>query len=161
MYVLAAVGGVFLLVCGGCVLGLVFLGVVSPDTSAYKRGWIPQRFLAAAEEVGGLEKGETVEFFYSDALLDVRDGFSYVSDRKVVVYSPVDTPPLIATPFDAIQDVTLERDKSFLIDSTIILETEDAFISFPVSREMNRDVEFYEAIRSRSPNLGQAQDAER
>lgn len=161
IYVLVAVGGLLLLVCGGCFTGLVFIGAVGPDTAAYKGRGIPQRFLTVAEEVGGLEAGETVHYFYSDAVLDVKNGFSYVSDRKVVVYSLADTPPLIAVPFEAIQNVTLERDESFVTDSIIMLETEDSFIRFPVSSEKNRDVGFYEAIRRQSPNLGQVQDAER
>ena len=156
LYTLAGVGGLFLLVCGCCFGYAVYMTLVGPATWAYKRGEIPQRFLDVTAEIGGLESGETVEYFYSDALVDIRDGFTYVSDRKVVVYIPSDTPPLTAIPFEAIQDVNLERQKSSLVDSAIFVETEDGFTGFSVSSEKSRDVEFYNTIRQRSPNVDEA-----
>lgn len=137
------------LVCGGGMLFVVYIGVMGPATHVYSPGQTPQRFLKVAEELGGLQPGETVEFFYSVGFIDVAEGFTYVSDQKVVSYDPEGEPPLVATEYRDIRDLELERDESFLGDSLITLETEDSYIVIPVSSEMDRDVEFYEAIRSR------------
>lgn len=147
--VLLAFGCLLAMVCGGGFLFLIYLGVMAPATYVYPSAQIPQRFLTAAEEVGDLQPGEEVEFFYSSGFIDVREGFTYVSDRKVVIYVPDGEPPLVTTAYPDIQGLEFERDESFLGDSMITVETEESYIVIPVSSEMDRDVEFYEAIRSR------------
>jgi len=140
---------VLVLAGGSVVLFLMYVGVMGPATYVYSPGQTPRRFLAVAEEVGGLQPGEKVEFFYSEGFIDVREGFTYVSDRKVVIYDPEGEPPLVATEYRDIQGLELDRDESILVDSLITLEVEDSSIVIPVSSEKDRDIEFYEAIRSR------------
>jgi hypothetical protein len=152
--ILIGLAGLLLLVCGGIFAFVLSLGMMAPATYVYTAGQIPQRFLNVAEEIGGLQPDENVEFFYSDGFTDVKDGFSYVSDRKVVLYLPAGEPPLLAIPYGDIQSVELERDESFLFDSTITVETEDSYIFIPVSSEMDRDVDVYEAIRARVQKSG-------
>ena len=36
-------------------------------------------------DVGALAPSESTDHFYSDSLVDIRDGFYYFSDRRVVV----------------------------------------------------------------------------
>ena len=75
-------------VCGGGILFLMYVAIIGPATCVYPPGQTPQRFLTVAKEVGGLQTGENVEFFYSAGFIDVKEGFTYVSDQKVVVYDP-------------------------------------------------------------------------
>ncbi|MGI9466195.1 MAG: hypothetical protein ACR2OA_03635 [Rubripirellula sp.] len=137
------------LVCGGGILFLMYVAIMGPATYVYPPGQTPQRFLAVAKEVGGLQPGEKVEFFYSVGFTDVREGFTYVSDQKVVVYDPEGEPPLVTIDYGDIQGLEFTRNESFLLDSVIAVETEDSYELILVASEKGRDVEFYEAIRAR------------
>ena len=139
-------------VCGGGMLFLMYVAVIGPATYVYPSGQTPQRFLTVAKEIGGLQTGENVEFFYSDGFTDVKEGFTYVSDQKVVVYDPEVDPPLVSIDYGVIQDLELERAESSLLDSVIAIETEDSYILISVSNEKDRDVDFFEAIRARARN---------
>jgi hypothetical protein len=142
-------GIAFLVVCcGGLVAGLAYVGVVGPETSVYVGNQVPERFLKTAREVRALEEGEQVRFFYSDGFTNIRDGFYFVSDQKVVIYIEDGRElPLTAIPLDKIEHVELSRDESFLNDSEITIETTDGdYFAFPVSSEFDRDEAFFRAI---------------
>ena len=49
-----------------------------------------------------------VEFFYSVGFIDVREGFTYVSDQKVVVYDPEGEPPLVTIDYGDIQGLEFD-----------------------------------------------------
>ncbi|MBN02315.1 MAG: hypothetical protein CMJ77_24700 [Planctomycetaceae bacterium] len=98
---------------------VLYIGVVSPDTSVYPGKAMPQRFITEMKDLGALSENEEVLYFYSDAFIDIRDGFYSVSDRRVVIYSEM-----------------MEG------DPLVIYE-------FPVSSEYNRDEDFFEAISLR------------
>ncbi|MCH2131574.1 MAG: hypothetical protein MK179_20740, partial [Pirellulaceae bacterium] len=91
-------------------------------------------------------------YFYSSGLVHVKEGFTYVSDQKVVVYDPDSEPPLVMIDHGDIQGLEFERAESSLFDSLIGLEIEDSYIWITVSIEKDRDVDFYEVIRSRARN---------
>ncbi len=82
----------------------------------------------------------------------MREGFTYVSDQKVVVYDPEGEPALVKIEYGDIQGLELERAESSLFDSIIAVETEESCISIPVASEKDRDVDFYEAIQGRVRN---------
>ena len=151
--VLGTVAGLIFLACGGVLAGIMYLGFYAPETSVYTGNQVPRRFIDTAKEVGALDDGETILYFYSDALTDIRDGFYFVSDRRVVIYSEAtgDT-SLTAIRFDEIDDLELFRNESFVEDSqiTIFLKSGE-LVSFPVSSEYGRDQDFYDAIRDRMP----------
>ena len=105
--------------------------------------------MTVAKEVGGLQTGENVEFFYSAGFTDVKEGFTYVSDQKVVVYDPEGNPPLVSIDYGDIQGLELERADSSLLDSVIAVVLEDSYILIPVASEKDRDIDFFEAIEGR------------
>lgn len=145
-------GGVlFVLPCGGCLGWVVYIGVVGPETSVYTGNEVPSRFIDTMKSVGALEDGETMLYFYSDAMTDIKDGFYFVSDKKVAIYiEGAGVKPLTAIKFDEITDLDLYRDESFFEDSEITLELEDGRpISFPVSSEADGDQRFFDEIVSR------------
>lgn len=149
-WILGIVGGIIILGCVGCFGVLTFIGANAPETSVYTGNRVPQKYIEIMEDVGDLQPGETILFFYSDALMDIKDGFYYVSDQKVVIYSEVLNPPLNVIPFDQIVSVDLSRDTSFLVDSEIYLDLRDGTtFSFPVSSENDGDVKFSDAIEAR------------
>ncbi|MCA9311603.1 MAG: hypothetical protein KDA21_10385 [Phycisphaerales bacterium] len=151
-WVLGGVLAVIVLGCLGLFGLLVVIGMSSPETSVYTGNRVPEAYLDILRDVGDLEADETLLFFYSDGFMNIKDGFYYVSDRKVVVYDDDFSPALTSIPFAQIRSVDLSRDTSFMIDSTIFLELDDGrTISFPVSSEEDGDVRFTSAIEDRIP----------
>lgn len=150
------------LVCGGLAAGLMYIGVYGPETSVYTGNRVPKHFIDTAKSVGALEEGEELIYFYSDAMSDIRDGFYFLSDRKVAVYSELaGASPLTTVAFEEIEDVELFRDDSFFVDSEITIHlTDGRLVSFPVSSEFDRDEDFFDAIRDRSPRLNKADKTE-
>ncbi|MEX0655564.1 MAG: hypothetical protein WD534_14755 [Phycisphaeraceae bacterium] len=147
-WLLVGIGAVVFLPCLTCVGWIAYVGAVGPETSVYVGNQTPNRFIDIMHDVGALEADEQLQYFYSDAVTDIRNGFYFVSDRHVVIYmEDAGGDPLTIIPFSEIADVTLSRDESFLIDSQIDLErTDGRWFSFPVSSEHDRDVRFHEAI---------------
>ena len=143
---------------------VIYIGVVSPETSVYPGRVVPQRFVSEMKDLGALNEDEEVLYFYSDALIDIRDGFYFVSDRRVVIYSDLmDGDPLVAYEFDKIDDVLLDRDEAFFNDSIITIFAHNGeSIEFPVSSEYDRDEDFFEAISLRlqpsEPTNGEIED---
>ena len=145
-------GGVFgVLVCGGFLAWVVYLGVYGPETSVYAGNQVPNRFITVMKDVGALEDDETILYFYSDAMTDIRNGFYFVSDKKVGIYTKAaGGSPLTVVHFDEIVDLDLYRNESFFEDSRITLELQDGRpISFPVSSETGGDQRFFDAIQAR------------
>jgi hypothetical protein len=139
-----------LLSCAGCFGVLAWIGTAGPETAVYSGERVPSRFTETMREIGALDDGEQIAYFYSDAVVDIKSSFYFVSDRRVVVYSDTARPPLVEVSFDEIESVELYREESFFIDSEIVLELADgSSVSFPVSSEREGDVRFAEAIEAR------------
>lgn len=149
LWILAAMALVAFLGCGGIMALLGYVAAYGPETSVYTGNRIPARYLETIKSVGALDNDETIFYFYSDALTDIRDGFYFVSDKKVVIYiEEAGQSPLTAVPFDQIRDTEIYRNEDFFEDSQITLYLEDGqILSFPVSSEFDRDQQFYDAIR--------------
>jgi hypothetical protein len=139
--------GVVVVVVAAGVAALAYVGTAGPETRVYSGYEVPQRYMAVMRETGMLDDDEEVRLFYSDALVDIRNGFYFVSDRKVGVYRKDAAVPALAIPFAEIESVELERNLSFFIDSTITLTLKDGrVIWIPVSSELGGDQHFHTAI---------------
>ena len=157
-WVLGGFVAVTMLGCGGLIALIGYVGAYGPETSVYTGNQVPTRFLRIAREVGALDEGEKILFFYSDALANIRNGFYFVSDRKVVVYTEgAGDSPLTVIPFEDIVDAQLYRNESFFEDSQISIRlANDELISFPVSSEYDRDEAFFQAIQQRAAGKGES-----
>jgi len=158
-WLLGGGAAVTFLCCGGVIACIAYLGIFAPETSVYTGNRIPSQFLHTIESVGALDDDETILFFYSDGITDIRGGFYFVSDKKVVIYLQAtgDT-PLTKIPFDDIREVEIYRNDSFFEDSEITLSLEDGqVLSFPVSSDFNRDQKFFEAIKDRTDRASESQ----
>ena len=114
------------LLCGGGMGVLFLLGSMGPEISVYTGNEVPQGFVETLKEVGALSEEETLLYFYSDALYDIRDGCYLVSDRKVAVYRKAAATPLVTVPYENIANAEMYRNESFFFDS----ETWDTSKSF-------------------------------
>ena len=143
-WVLIVIGGLFALLTITCCAGLMWFGSVAPDTSIYPGNLVPQGYLDELRSVGGLDPGESVRYFYSDAVLDVKQGMYALTDDDVVIYVEAASPSLTVVPFSEIADLSLYRDTSFFTDSQVTLELKDGrVVSFPLSSEYDRDQAFF------------------
>jgi hypothetical protein len=156
-WALIVIGVLGLLSCGGIVALLAYIGSEGPDTKVYAGNEVPAKFVQVARDLGLLDEGETVRFFYSDALTDIREGFYFSTDKKVVIYVKSAATPATIVPYERIADTELVSGTSWMEDGTITLElVDDTVISFPVSAEGGRDKRFHESIVSAVKKRGAA-----
>lgn len=149
-WIFGGCGTICVLVCCGGFAGVMWLGATAPETSVYTGNQVPARFIDTMKEVGALEDGESIVYFYSDGITSIKEGFYFVSDRKVVVYAEHLQDKLTIIPFEDIESTSLSRDTSFFEDSQItIVKRNGEFVSFPVSSELDRDVQFNDQIEMR------------
>ena len=151
LWLLLGGGALLALLCGGCLIWVVYIGMHGPETSVYAGNEVPNEFIKVMRNVGALDNDEHILYFYSDGMTDIRDGFYFVSDKKVAIYAKeVGGSPLKVARFDEIVDLQLYRNESFFEDSQITLELKNGRpISFPVSSETGGDERFFNAIKTR------------
>ncbi|MCH7910987.1 MAG: hypothetical protein IIB38_15405 [Candidatus Hydrogenedentes bacterium] len=146
--IVASIGIVFLM--SALIAFVFYVGVAGPEIEVLAGTQVPTRYVDTIRNLGVLDRDEEIIFFYSDALVDITDGFYLLTDRKVVVYSTTYSEPAILIPFDDIQELNIEYDESFFTDSAIwITRTDGSAVSFPVSSEAGGDKRFYEALVER------------
>jgi len=120
---------------------------VGPDLAAQPGAQIPARFISTLRERGLLSPSETPVYFYSDAMTDIEDGSYFFTNTKLVAYSTRWDPPAVVVPLATIENLSFVKTKSWLDDSTIIVEyAGGSVINVPVPREQNSDERFYKAL---------------
>lgn len=148
-WVLIVLGGLVVLSCAGMLGFVMYIGTVGPDTKVYTANEVPRRFVDVASGLGLLDPGERVQFFYSDALTDVREGMYLVTDKKVVVYIADAQTPATKAPFGTIERAELDSSGSAWEDGFITLVlTDETVVTFPVSGEAGRDRLMFDAIEA-------------
>ncbi|MDF1798775.1 MAG: hypothetical protein P1V81_06340 [Planctomycetota bacterium] len=142
----------FLLLFGA----LIYLGNTGPDVAIYVGADVPKRYLTQLEELGVLEPDETLRYFYSDGLLNIEEGFYFVSDRNLVLYMDAWEEPETIIPLTSIVRLEPSFDDSYLTDSSVTIETDFGLVAtFPLSSEGQRDRDFVRAIEEgMAPALG-------
>lgn len=132
--------------CGMC----MYVGMVGPDTKVLPGRQLPARFLAQIRELNVLEPDEQIQFFYSDALINIEEGFYLVTDRKLVVYSRAFDEPAILVPFSDIEEIEGDFSDSWFVDSAVTVTlTDGTYVSFPASAEAGGDRMMYEALKKK------------
>jgi hypothetical protein len=149
--ILLAILGVLGLGLGAAaIVGLIYIGANGPETFVVSGEQMTARQVAVIRELGLLEKGEEIRHFYSDALLDIRDGMYFVTDRRLVLYDDDRAEALLAAPFAAIEGVAAEWSDSIWIDSTFAVTLADGRVwTFPISCENGGDKLVFEHLRER------------
>ena len=123
--------GIFLI--ASCA-GLVYLGDQAPETSIYSGRQIPQKYLDIVQELNLIEPDEEIRFFYSDALLDIKEGLYFVTDKHLVLYSAEWAEPETIISLDEITDLSVNYNSSFFEDSMVFVSTASGIeTTFPIS----------------------------
>ena len=128
---------------------VMYVGIVGPSTEVIPGAQVPERFLSKIRALDLLEPGEKVKYFYSDALVNIEDGFYLFTERKVVVHkSEYEQPAVVLPKWFFLKGMDIEFSGSTLEDSQVYLElADDGVVSFPVFSEGGGDKRFYEALK--------------
>ena len=128
--------------------GLVYVGTVAPETKVYPGNQVPPRFAQTFDELGLLEPGEKIRFFYSDGLLDIKEGSYLLTDRHLILYSESWSDPKVIIDFDQITSVDAAWSDTWIEDSSITVDLKNGDLwMFPLSMENGTDRRFVEALR--------------
>ncbi len=149
VWLLIIIGGGGLLMSFTCCVGLIYLGTVSPKLGVVPGNSVREEHLDTINELGLLDEGESIQLFYSDAVVDIRDGMYFLTDGKVVVYNRSLAEPTTIVPIERITDMDVTYDDSFWNDSQIQLTLDDGEeVWFPVSSDGGGDQRFYEKLET-------------
>ena len=72
---------------GAIVTAIFIVGSIGPDTAVYTGRQIPKRFMETIRSLNLLKEDEQIRYFYSDALIDIKNGLYFVTDKNLVLYS--------------------------------------------------------------------------
>ena len=147
--VIGVILGVFAWIGIGAVVYKVATG--SPDTAIYHGKQVPKRFLKTIHSLGLLEPGEQLQYFYSDALWDIKKGMYIVTDKNIVLYSKAWEKPKVIIKFEDVANLEVEYEPSVFEDSFVTVHTSDFVHFFPLSSEKGRDRKCIEYVFSKIP----------
>lgn len=137
---LIVLGTLAVLGMGGVCATCMYVGMVAPDTKVLSGRQIPKKFMDQIRDLDVLEPGEQIQYFYSDGLLNIEEGFYLITERKVVVYSREYDEPAILVPFSEIAEIDADFSNTWLGESWITLTlTDGTSVSFPASSEGGGD----------------------
>ncbi len=147
-------------IVGLAVIALFVIGSIGPDTAVYTGHQVPKRFMKTIRSLNLLSEGEQIKYFYSDALVDIKAGLYFVTDKNLVLYSTYWEEPETIIPFEQIKSLDAEYDNSFWDDSMVNVTTYSGMeVFFPVSSEKGLDKKFVQAIR-KNLNVGEGDSKE-
>ena len=125
----------------------IVMASLGPGTEVIPGKMLNRKYVNFIRDKGLIEPSERIEYWYSDALSDFRDGFYMFTDRKVLLYCKDWEEPSIAVPFSSISDIQFQKEPSFFEDSEITLVLSDgSTVFFPVSSDNNGDEKFLERL---------------
>lgn len=126
---------------------LSYIGTMGPETYAVKGRQMKAVHKRVINELKLLEDGESIQWFYSDALTDICGGMYFATDRRMVLYSREWDEPLFAVYFTNLAGAEMETNSSFFEDSLVTIETwDDEEGYFPVSSERGNDERFFDYL---------------
>lgn len=135
---------------------LFWLGVaidqgVVPDSEAVPAGKIPARVLKDLREMGVVEPGEEVLYFYSAAILSIRGDGNLFTDRRVISYEGHEGElTTYAATYDEIESLDFAPSESWTDDSLItVYKTDGTSFALYVASDAGRDRDFYDKLMKR------------
>ena len=147
------------LIVSGLLFGTVLLALtgtcfyfiaVTPEDRVLTGPQMPVRYTAQIRALGILDPAERIDFFYTDAMWNIEEGFYLLTDRNVVIYARSAEVPAILVPFDQIIEIEVEYSSDWMSNTWITLTlTNTTYVSFPVSAEAGGDRRMYDALKSR------------
>ncbi len=130
--------------------GLALLGSFGPSTRVLYGSELPDRYRAGLVELGHVERGEQVLFFYSAGFFSIEEDGNLLTDRRVISYETRDAGLWReSVPYDGIREVEVVWSESALEETVVTVSTVDERVfSLVLSAEDGRDREFVEKLDS-------------
>ncbi len=130
-------------------VALIYVGVTGPQTSIYPGNQLPAKFQNEVRSLKLVDESDKIRFFYSDGMLDIKDGMYFVTNQNLVLYSNQWNPPAIIIPMNKITAIEPTYHDSFFDDSMVFVSTTDgeSFV-FPLSSEYRLDRKFVEYLNA-------------
>ncbi|MDH4262574.1 MAG: hypothetical protein OEV78_05945 [Spirochaetia bacterium] len=126
---------------------LIIIGALSPGTEVIPGKFLKQRYANFIREKKLIDTNEQIEYWYSDAFLDFRKGFYFITNRNVVLYNSEWDRPSYIIPYALILDIKFKHNPSFFEDSKIIIFLIDnSIVELPVSSDNDGDKKFLEKL---------------
>lgn len=128
------------LLSAAILVAVTYIALMGPGMKVIGGQEIPPRLLARMNELVSLGSDEKIQFFYSDALVDIADGFYVLTDQRVILYSNTQELSLFGSrllvPFSAIDAVEAHFSDNPAEDTVIEVVLADGPIYyFPASTE--------------------------
>ena len=126
---------------------VVYIAAAGPDTRVLPGRQVPAKFASRIRDLDLLEPDEKVLYFYSDALVDIDNGFYVLTDRKVIVYSSSFEEPAILVPYSQIVKVDAAFAEGWGENSVFTLTLDDrTTVVFPAATEGGGDRLMHDAL---------------
>ena len=124
------------------------MAAIGPGTEVVLGKMLNKKYASFIRDNGLIEPSEEIEYWYSDAFSDFRNGFYFFTDKKVLLYCRKWEKPAISVPFSSIVNIEFQKEPSFFEDSKITLILSDSStLFFPVSSDNNGDEKFLERMK--------------
>lgn len=127
---------------------LIYLGFNTMPTHVSPGELISKKHLAALESLDLVDPTETILYYYSDAIMDIKESVYLLTDKRLVLHNEVWNKPTWKIQFKDIDSVEIQRDESFFVDSYVsvtLINGED--VSFPLSSENELDLAFLNKLQ--------------
>jgi hypothetical protein len=144
----------FYLLMGFLAIIVIIVGILSvavalgPNAEVVPGKMLEGKYVDFLRENRLIAPSEQIEFWYSDAFIDFREGFYMFTDKKVLLYNKEWKKPSITIPFSSISDIQFQKEPSFLENSEITLTlSDDSIVFFPLASDNNGDEKFFKRMK--------------
>lgn len=126
----------------------IIVVAIGPDTSVIPGKYLKKEYVEFMKQEKLISPGEQIDYWYSDALVDFKSGFYFLTNKKVVIYSSDFYEPAIIIPYSDIVDIQVNQSLSTYENSEIILILKNGSSAFfPLSIENNMDRLFVQKLK--------------
>lgn len=144
------IGLCFAVIFAGLLIFFTIAATIGPSGEIYVGRQIPKKFMRTIRSLNLLQEDEDIVYFYSDAMIDIKSGIYFVTNRNLVVYSDKWEPPETFIPYDQIESISVEYSDSFFDQTMVFIKTYSGIeVFFPLSKGKGMDKLFVESIREK------------
>jgi uncharacterized RDD family membrane protein YckC len=125
------------------ILAILVAGNFTVEIEVIPGSRLNPRYLETIHQLNLLDKDEKIFYFYSDALFSIKEGFYFLSNKKVAIFRE-DADEPISVPFEEIADLEIAYSDGFFEDSDVYLTLKnEEIVWFPLSHEEGGDKKFF------------------
>lgn len=133
----------------------LYIGFNSPPVHVAPGSGMSQDHAKDLDSLGLLDPGETVFYYYSDALVDIKDSVYLLTDRRLILHNQAWAKPTWKIEFHRIEGVDLKRYDSVYEDNLVkVLLASGEEVDFPLSNDGDRDLDFIKQLQEFVDSVG-------